>query len=174
MLKKKVTKDMNGTPVYLLGADKKGVYYWLEEPSFDCGWYWGFGYIETYTNNKHPEISEDINSHTFATHFYEEWVTDRLVVTTFSDEEKWALCELFDDFYFLRELAEAQYWEDGRLGNYTGECHGINFHNVIRDGLNINRDCIPFVMAKIVSILSDQDAEEMEKRYKEMYDRNVK
>ena len=37
---------------YLLGRDEEGINYWLEEPSWDCGWYWGFGYVETYTTNE--------------------------------------------------------------------------------------------------------------------------
>ena len=174
MFKKTISKDMTRKPVYLLGADKKGIYYWLGEPDFYCGWYWWFGFVETYTCNEKPNLSLDIKSNEHAIHFYKEWAAGRLVETTFSDEEKWALCELFDDFYLLRDLAEAQYREDGQLGHYTNKCHGVNFHNVIRDGLNINRDCIPFVMAKIVSILSGQDAEELEKRYKEIYKKKCK
>lgn len=27
---------------YLLGINKEGKHIWLEEPSWDCGWYWGF------------------------------------------------------------------------------------------------------------------------------------
>lgn len=38
-----------GKKIYLLGEDKCGDRYWLEEPFWDCGWYWGFGYIETYS-----------------------------------------------------------------------------------------------------------------------------
>lgn len=49
--------------IYLLGCDSSGQNYWLEAPSWDCNWYWGFGYIETYTNNSNPSISKDIESH---------------------------------------------------------------------------------------------------------------
>ena len=49
--------------IYLLGADSCGNKYWLEAPSWDCKWYWGFGYIETYTNSDNPSISNDIISH---------------------------------------------------------------------------------------------------------------
>jgi hypothetical protein len=37
-----------GKDIYLIGKDKSGTNYWLESPSWDCDWYWGFGYIETY------------------------------------------------------------------------------------------------------------------------------
>ena len=39
-----------GKDAYLLGKDDQGIQYWLESPSWDCDWYWGFGYVETYTN----------------------------------------------------------------------------------------------------------------------------
>ena len=52
-----------GKDIYLLGEDQDGTKYWLEAPHFDCGWYWGFGYIETYTNNRRPDLAKDIASH---------------------------------------------------------------------------------------------------------------
>ena len=48
---------------YLLGEDENGLKYWLEEPTFNCGWYWGLGYIHTFTNNRQPTRSVDIMSH---------------------------------------------------------------------------------------------------------------
>lgn len=164
---KKEKKFVFGKNVYLLGEDSEGVRYWLEAPSFDCGWYWGFGYIETYTNNKCPQKSKDINSHEHADHFYSEWCNERLKETTFSDAEKWALCELFQNFYTLKNLAETQHY-DGKEGNYTSKRNGFDYTSLIKTGVNINKDCIPQVMAKIISILSDENAEELEKKYKNM------
>jgi len=69
---KKTKKHAFGKDVYLLGKDKHGIYYWLESPKWDCGWYWGFGYIETYTNNKQPQLAKDINSHEHANNFMSE------------------------------------------------------------------------------------------------------
>ena len=48
---KKQTTTAFKKKIYLLGADAEGTKYWLEAPSWDCDWYWGFGYVETYTNN---------------------------------------------------------------------------------------------------------------------------
>ena len=61
-MKKQTTVAFN-KKIYLLGADAEGTKYWLEAPSWDCGWYYGFGYVETYTNNNYPNRSRDINSH---------------------------------------------------------------------------------------------------------------
>lgn len=52
-----------GKDVYLLGRGTDKCHYWLEAPKWDCGWYWGFGYIETYMNDLKPESSRDIISH---------------------------------------------------------------------------------------------------------------
>jgi hypothetical protein len=65
-MKTQIKKEQNfafGKDVFLLGQDKEGIKYWLEAPKFDCGWYWGFGYVETYTNNDNPGKAKDINSH---------------------------------------------------------------------------------------------------------------
>jgi len=104
-----------GKNVYLLGEDKDGVWYWLEHPSWDCYWYWGFGYIETYTNNKSPQISKDINSHQHADDF-KKWMFDEecglnndkaiLKDTPFTESEKRQLIELFKRFYLFKKLAE--------------------------------------------------------------------
>ena len=154
-----------GKEVYLLGSDSDGVTYWLEAPSWDCGWYWGFGYIETYTNNTSPHASRDIESHQHADNFYSEWCNKILKEKTFSDDEKWALCELFENFYTLKNLAETQKHE-GKEGNFTSKRHGFDYRKLLREDVNINRDCLPFVMAKIVSILTGRSAEELEEEYK--------
>ena len=164
MLEKRKIHRFN-RDMYLLGVDDEGIEYWLEEPSWDCGWYWGFGYIETLNKTK-----TDIESHQHATDFYTEWKSKVLKQTTFTEAESWGLCELFDDFYTLRELADAQY-HNGKLGNYTSERHGFDFNTLFKDGMVINRDCLPFVMGKIISILTPEEtetADSLELKYKDM------
>lgn len=153
-----------GKDMYLLGTDEEGTKYWLEEPSWDCGWYWGFGYIETLNAR-----GTDIESHQHADNFYTKWKSKTLKETTFTEDESWALCELFDNFYMLRELADAQH-HNGKLGNYTEKCHGFDFRKLFKDGVVINRDCLPFVMAKIISILTpaeNETADSLEMKYKD-------
>ena len=113
---KKQVKKAFGKNVYLLGADKEGTYSWLEEATWDCGWYWGAGYVETYTNNKCPEKSRDISSHQ---HFGElflkgpEMCKDMLDEffneTPLNDSEKWKLLELMKTIYTLKEYSELVY-----------------------------------------------------------------
>jgi hypothetical protein len=61
---KKQKSHFFGKDVYLLGEYKNGKRYWLEAPSWNGGWYWGFGYVETYEGNRWPEKAKDIDSHT--------------------------------------------------------------------------------------------------------------
>lgn len=82
----------------------------------------------------------------------------------------WVLCELFNNFYTLKGLAETQY-HNGKEGNFTSKRNGFDYTTLIREGLNINRDCLPFVMAKIISILSpdeNETVEVLEQKYRKM------
>lgn len=114
-IKKKVEEDQSGKKVYLLGKDKSGDYVWLEAPSWDCNWYWGFGYIERYFDNKSPSKAEDISSHS---HWDSEIIGNiegdyrhhlnanpNIVESVLTDDESWKLAELMKSYYILRETA---------------------------------------------------------------------
>jgi hypothetical protein len=111
-MEKKISSAF-GKKIYLLGQDKDGINYWLKEPKWDCGWYWGFGYIETYTNNKNPHLAKDINGHNHwkclflngkenSYDLFKKFFTK----TTLKDSEIWKLCDFMKSFYTLRETAE--------------------------------------------------------------------
>ena len=92
---------------YFLGIDANNTEYFLEEPSWDCNWYWGFGYIETFNEN-----FTDILSHQHATDFYPEWVlkdNSILVETPFTEKEQWWLSEYFNQFYLFKKISEYYY-----------------------------------------------------------------
>lgn len=158
-----------GKNIYLLGTDENGIKYWLEEPKWDCGWYWGFGYVETYTNNKKPELSKDICSHSHISGFLgyqEEYSFQKqcfvkgeyihnlidsktFASTTFNDKESWELSELFNQFYFMQKAAE----NFGR-----GKCHTANTiaPNWTNKELSkeINERHIPAITKRILEILT--------------------
>ena len=60
---KKNTVHVFGKEFYYIGTDNNGTKHYLQKFSFDCGWYWGGGYIESFTNNRCPEKSRDISQH---------------------------------------------------------------------------------------------------------------
>lgn len=81
-MKKQITHAFN-KQIYLLGKNKHNKLVWLEEPSWDCDWYWGFGYMETYTNNTNPSKARDISSHTHLTlKFYKARATHTTILRT--------------------------------------------------------------------------------------------
>lgn len=111
-LEKKTTTAFN-KKIFLLGQDKEGTNYWLEAPSWDCGWYWGFGYIETYTNNRRPNIAKDISSHSHFDSMFmngpenaRDQFKNFFVKTTLTDNEIWELCDYMKTFYTLKTVAE--------------------------------------------------------------------
>jgi len=152
--KKQKTKAF-GKDVYLLGADKKGILYWLKAPSWDCEWYWGFGYIDTYTYNADPNRSKDIESHQFAKSFMKWWTdinsnSPVLVETTFSETEGWEITELFKRFYMFQDLAE--YYCFGHAG-ITSKAKIGNGKN-LKEWDRINKKVIPEIMDRIIEILT--------------------
>lgn len=114
-LEKKVDTS-NGKRQFLLAKDNDGVKYWLGEATWDCGWYWGFGYISTYEKNRLPSKANDIDSH-------EHWDTSiigqdgseyynhinenqKFIDTVLTEKESWKLSELMKSFYILKKAAE--------------------------------------------------------------------
>lgn len=141
--------------VYLLGADVDGIKYWLEAPSWDCDWYWGFGYIETYPRNISPSKAKDVDSHTHANNFMSKWFTEWngskpiLTEAVFTDKEGWELSELFEQFYFLQSAAE----NFGRGKCHTSDTIAPNWQNKPLSE-KINKVLIPAVTKRILEILA--------------------
>lgn len=148
----KEVKEFHGKDLFLLGKDEYGTYYYLESPSWDCGWYWGFGYIEGFTNNRVTDRSHE--SHQHATSFVSEWFTEhngstpRLTERTFTDKEGWQLSELFKRFYILKESAELF----GRGGAHVSSTD----EKLKREAWasEINETLIPQTTAEIIKILT--------------------
>lgn len=140
-----------GKDVYLLGVDAEGTKYWLQAPTWDCGWYWGFGYIETYEGNRKPSNARDIDSHQHAERFYPEWVHGdkaRLTATTFNEREAWELAELFKQFYLFQKLAELYH------GGTAGVTRARITHKDEKEAKRINEEVIPKITAAILEILT--------------------
>lgn len=161
--------------VYLLGTDQDGIKYWLESPSWDCGWYWGFGYVETYENNRNPDKANDINSHqhidsTFMGQKYQyDWKTSQykkldyvhnlfdspvLTSVTFTESEGWKLSELFNQFYLLKEMAD--FCHKDKPGCHT-TTSPVDHGNLKEWSNQINTVMIPKITAEIISILSPKE-----------------
>lgn len=174
MKKNLISKKSNkafGKKIFLLGRDADGINYWLEEARWDCGWYWGFGYVETYTNNKNPHLSKDINSHSHidssfmgqmekydfdkkcfvkAEYIHNIYDAPTFIETTFTEQEGWELSELFKSFYRLKQSAEM--FHSGSCNVTTNPCSEL-----IKNedwAKHINHEILPLIFEKIYTILS--------------------
>lgn len=158
-MKKKTTRAFD-KEIYLLGKDADGTLYWLEEPSWDCGWYWGFGYIETYTNNKNPHLAKDINSHQHWNGLFMnknkcsfDAFKEFFVETPLNDNEIWELCDYMITFYTLQKTAEL--FKHG-LSQYTSRAKlDILKNEEQRD--YINNQALPQVFERIKKLLKGDE-----------------
>ena len=151
-----------GKKIYLLGKDKYGKYLWLEEGTWDCDWYWGFGYVETYTNNKNPSRSYDIESHTHIDSLIFKKVNNKYIhhwndlsdleSTVLTESESWEFSDLMKSFYTLKEAAEIYHQGNSHLTSN----HIITLKN--KEAYNrINQIEIPKIMKRVYQILSRQE-----------------
>lgn len=156
MLKKKSVIAF-GKRVFLLGVDSNKDAYWLESATWDCDWYWGGGYVETYTNNWRPDKSTDIKSHShFDSMFFRvknkhgfDAFKSFFVDTPFSDSEIWEICELMKSFYIAREYSDMLY-EGGAHYTSNPAKTAIQSKNEYN---RINNKVIPTIMHELYKIL---------------------
>lgn len=156
----KQTKTLFRKKCYLLGKDKDGINYWLEAPSWDCGWYWGFGYVETYTNNKSPEKARDIASHQHFDGLFlrgpqcaRDMFKDFFVETPLNDKEIYELTDYMMTYYSLRKVAEL--FKHGY--SWQTEKAKINsLQNKDQEDL-VNKSWLPEVFKRINSLLSPDE-----------------
>jgi hypothetical protein len=144
-----------GKDIYYLGQDKEGINYWLEGASWDCDWYWGFGYIETYNYNSNPQHSTDIQNHEHADNFLSEFFIEfngskpKLINRTFTEKEGWELSELFKQYYLLKDMAE--YFKNGKAN-----CADTKIPKYLKPELvkEINEVRLPIIFNRVYKILT--------------------
>ena len=122
---KKTKSHAFGKDVYLLGRDADGEWIWLEAAQWDCGWYWGFGYVETYQDphGKRPEKARDISSHSHwdglvgkhGQDYYHHLGDISGFESVLTERESWELADLMKSFYRLRAVAEIYHMGNSHL-----------------------------------------------------------
>lgn len=84
--------------VFIGEADNEKEY--LAAPSWDCGWYWGFGYLQNRDIHHHVD-SLDSKKNLFDA--LQEYYGESLAL---KEDKLWQFCELMGTFYALRKTAE--------------------------------------------------------------------
>lgn len=149
-----------GKDVYLLGLGQDGQFYWLEQATWDCDWYWGLGYVETYTRSESPERSRDINSHShFDSMFFKktalcnEVFADFFTDTPLSKKEMWKLLELMRAAYIARAYSDMLHTGGAHISQNPAKETIENQEEYTR----INHEVIPALMAEVYELLSPEE-----------------
>ena len=156
---KKEVRVAHGTYQLLLGT-RMGEKYWLEKATFDCGWYWGVGYVEHYTGNGAGDKTWRGHSHfdylflkgpsdckTMFDNFFEE--------TPFTGDEIWKILELMQSVYTCRRYSDML---------YTGGSHITRnpMSHVITNKEEygrLNNGVIPLLLNELYKIMAPEDVE---------------
>jgi hypothetical protein len=109
----------NGAGTY---ADGEGI--GLEKHKWDCGWYWGFGYVGN--KNCHFHFDSFLENTKLASELFRE--------THISDSDWWVIRDLFKQAYALKEAA-AVYRHGGHQTSRPGVTDIIK-NRVVEDRLN--------------------------------------
>ena len=88
------------------GTYADGENLWLEKHSWDCGWYWGFGYVGN--KNSHFHFDSLMEGTKYQ-------ASDIFAQTNINDNDWWVIRSLFKQAYALRSAAEV--YKNG--GNQT-------------------------------------------------------
>lgn len=141
---------------YLGKVDNEKIY--LSPPSWDCGWYWGFGYLGNKNHHYHIDGLKKVQKYNFEKSVFEyeffnlfdglkKHFGDSFVVK--EDGDIWVLAELFSTFYALKEAAEVL----GRGGSRmtSNPCKDIITNKSETD--RINNTVLPSIFNAIHEIL---------------------
>ena len=141
--------------IFIGERDGKKIY--LSAPRWDCGWYWGFGYlgnenchypVDGLTKHESYDFDKNVWKYEFTNLYdgFKKHFGNSLIVR---DSQLWKLAELFKTFYTLRETAEVL----GRGGSHytSNPCENVikNPEEVKR----INEVVLPAIFEAIYKIL---------------------
>lgn len=136
----------------------------IVRPTWDCGWYWGFGYLERWNGRKGDIDFHSHIDHEFGTNkdgrrvnWYEgmQELLDQGDVFE-NDKQRWKFLEIVKTIYNLKMTAEVL----GRGGSHYGNnplSEEIKNHDEVR---RINEDLIPKLideMYKVLGVVSDEE-----------------
>lgn len=145
-------------PKILIGQNN-GENIYLSPPSWDCGWYWGFGYLGNKNSHYHVDGLKKIEEYK---HESKSWTCKHVNLfdgfkhhfgktIKIRESKLWTLSELFETFYTLKETAEVL----GRGGSHltSNPCADIiiNKSEVTR----INEIVLPEIFKAIYLLLEN-------------------
>ena len=94
----------------MLGKTETNGNVWLTKHKWDCGWYWGFGYLGNLQCHYH--FSSVLENNLLASKYFSS--------TNISDKDWWVIRDLFEQAYALRRAYEVYYRGGGHQSSLTG------------------------------------------------------
>ena len=145
-------REYKGSKYYLLGKRKEdGKKVWLEEASWDCGWYWGLGYIEIF-NHKYTDTDEFTH---FSALFFGKGIpaswNDYFEDSVLDEHDTYKILELMDTIYTCRNYSDTLHRGGSNITTIKDEQEVVK-NNAEYD--RINKDVIPTLMNKVYELLS--------------------
>ena len=154
--------EWHGNTYYYLGTAADGTNYFYQKATFDCDWYWGIGYVESFTNNNYPWRSRDIEQHTHFDYLMDQqthsggacmnWFDGFKNVfheTLLTDSEIWKVCEIMKSLYTARKYSDMLFCGGS---HYTTNPVSETIKNDA-EYERINKVVIPSLSEKLYSIL---------------------
>lgn len=141
---------IQGTKKVFFGKRKSdGRNIFLTKPSWDCGWYWGFGYLGN--NNEHYHLDGYQNGRNI--NMYDALVTD-YELAPFIRKHLWVFCELVLTAYTLKDTAEVL----GRGGSHMTKNPLRSL--IISEGEveRINKTVLPAIFQEIQDLVEGKGA----------------
>lgn len=151
-----MTKIKRNYPKVLLGYNENEPIY-LDPPSWDCGWYWGFGYLGNKNCHYHIDGLTKVSKYNsdkkvfeysfydlksgIDLHFGESYIIRQ--------SDRWTIAELFKNFYDLQKTARLL--EHGGSALTTSPCKNIIINKEEAD--RINETVLPSVFDEIYKII---------------------
>lgn len=144
----------NGDKILLFKKDNNR--YYLRKPHFDCGWYWGLGYLAT-GRGSHLHFDSYFEDKPF----YEAWID--FDDTPFTKDEAYIITDYMRQLYRLREMADMLYLGNTHITSNAKVLEQFEEQNTA-EYKRINNVLIPTVWNALVDVLLD-DEEDREQAY---------
>ena len=128
--------------------DSRGVM--LRVPSFDCGWYWGFGYLGNRDCHFHLDHLDSMDSKLANKNLYDQLIGLFGDSLTIPKDRLWTFCEIVKTIYTLKEAAEVF----GRGGSHYTQNPDKNALTVPEYVRHINDELIPMQIRSLWALLS--------------------
>lgn len=122
----------------------------LRVPSFDCGWYWGFGYLGNRDCHFHLDHLDSMDSKLANKNLYDQLIGLFGDSLTIPKDRLWTFCEIVKTIYTLKEAAEVF----GRGGSHYTQNPDKNALIVPEYVRHINGELIPMQIRSLWALLS--------------------